>query len=807
MGIDCLNYDVLDDITIILSTPETLSQIDELVQLTNTFKLDLEDNILQELEGDIEGIKSDADTLDTGVDIESIFKEINETKALSKETELAISQLTKDISYVDNAKRNLTQSMTMFQNLKLLSESYFSCRALLDKDSFIEMASPYKVMCGLAGSFQDYKSVDELSKLLSLISRLQVDTLSKIKNCYERLLSPKAGPVELDEEMLRHGACELLETNKGSKAKVIDLCLDKLLYDISEIFQVDDEAGSLENLSRRYVYFKKVLNNFNSTYANYFPSDWEMPFNLTMRFFALTKKDLHNLLEKEVRGSLSIDVFMDALQTTLEFEKYINVKFANKLVSEKGIEKISTSFEPYLTLWISHQDKIMSSKMLTYMSEEKLPQTHESLVVPSSADLFRTYRSLLSQTLELAEQGSGRQKILKDLAQFFTKWLSTYLTRILQPLLLQDGAKIEDKNEVITYTLLLINTADYCSTTVEQLAEKLNDFLDKDKQISGIFDPVKNSYGSIISKGINFLLSDIVTPEMKFAWREFENYDWKTVVVEDYSRYTTTFRNILSDDNSSIQKILPQFNREVFTWNFLDRVVDTLTEGYLDCIIKLLRPDPPFGTLNKGRRFDTQQVVNIGEQLLLDVEYLKQTLYLLAEKTANEVSGQNASYKRLRKHIDQNIDELTRFMKLLVLPTESADIYEENYATLTDGNTNIATWAFILSLKGTSWDLAEWKRLFTKFNRKSRNEKTENIFIFLRCRRALDQFLNNLAAIMDPAWKRFIQGELKIKPINSPRSPSISTSPSSPSQKFQGITLNDNIKNLMSNTGFFNRGN
>lgn len=806
MAIDTLEYNPLEDLTCILSTPESLTQIEELIQATSAYKLQLQNHILEQQENS----GGNVNTLPDVSDFDSVFDEIKEIRSISQSTEFTISQLTKDISHLDDGKRNLTQAMTCFENLKLLSDSYVQCRQYLEHNRFKEMCSPYKVMCSLSQTFRDYKSVDEINKLLSLISRLQADTLSRTKQCYHQIFSSRETS-SIDDDVLREGACELLDTSSNSRLEIIDWCLDKLLYEMGEIFQIDDEAGSLENLPRRYIFFKKVLNNFNSNFANYFPSSWDMSMKLTSRFFSMTRRDLQILLRRELQNNPSIDLFMDSLQNTLDFEKYINVKFANRFKTdqEDSKHKISACFEPYLTLWISHQDKMMNSKILSYMSETKFPKPSESLVIPSSADLFRTYRSILTQTLELVE-GEGRDQILIELGKFFTKWLIDYSKRVLEPLSLSDETKIENKDEAINYTVLLVNTADYCSTTIDQLDEKLSEFVHPGEKITVIFDKAKSLYGRLISRGINFLLDRILSSELNFSWREFENFDWRHVAVEDYSRYMVTLKNILafSTDNAAktdLQKILSQFNRDVYSWNFLDKVIDLITDEFLGCIIKLLQPLPPLATLGNEAKFDPKGVISIGEQLLLDVELLKQLMYSLPECLSNESSTQNTSYKRVNKHITSNIDLLVRFIKLLVVPTESPGIYQENFSRLTDNNMNSAVWAFIIALKGIPWDLGKWKSLWSEFEVTTEGDR-QDLFVFQRSKSSLTQFSNSFSRVSDPTWRKFIHEELRIVPSkttkvlpSTPRSTSVPPKP-------QTNKLNENIKNLMSNSRFFNRG-
>ncbi|KAM3160699.1 VPS53-like protein [Lachancea thermotolerans] len=805
MAIDLPTYDAVTALKTILSSEESLQSIDDLILATRAAKLQIEDEITV-------GSTTSQPELEDPKERESfgsLFEEISEVAALSKGTERTISQLTKDISYLDNAKRNLTQSTNLFQNLKLLSDSYFQCQHFLSLRDFKAMRAPFAVMSGLVSSFHQYKSVDEIGKLVARISRLQAETHTQIKKAFEGLLDQKSSQGDIsDETVLREGACELLESSPGAKSELIDWCVRKMLYDIREIFQLDDEAGSLENLPRRYAYFKKVLNNFNAEFSRFFPKSWNLSLELTKGFYDTTASDLKVLLERELRDHPSIDLFMSSLQTTLEFEKYIDVKFSNRLHNEKGTEKISRCFEPYLTLWISHQEALMNSKILGYMAEDKLSQSSESLVLPSSADLFRTYRFLLTQTLELVDSGSGRDTILFELAKFFNTWLKTYYGKVLQPLLLPPGSKIENKEEATIYTLLVLNTADYCSTTTRQLVEKLSEYLTLENDISQLFDKVLSHYGALISSGMEIILNSIVAPDLNFIWREFDNTDWKSVEVEDYSRYMVTMKDILRDDQSTIRKIVGRFNREVYSWNFMDKLIELLFSGFLNCILRLLEPIPPFATLNKPRKLQLAQVINVGEQLQLDAEYMRQTLNFWTDDMASLINGSNASYKRLKKHIDQKCENLVKFLKLLVVPIDPPETYQENYAAITGNNKNILSWCYILTLKGFPWDLAEWKKLFAAFQNASGDFNASPLPVFEGCQRALLQFEQNMSSATDPTWRRFIHQELGMDTPNSVQSSSASSaSPSSPTQRLNAGKFNGNIKNLMSNTGFFGRGN
>lgn len=826
-----VNYDPFEDITTILSAKESLNDIDQLIYATRRYKLQLADEI-KESEGQKENSKVGKGVGEHKFDFSKVFRELEETKNFASGTQFTISQLTEGISHLDNAKRNLTQCMTLFQNLRSLTDTYFQCKDLVGKSVYKEMAPSYKVMCSLAeNTFKGYKSVDEINKLLASISRLRADTFEKIRHSYSRVLSGKVTDSEAVEVELREGACDILDSDSGGKAQIIDSCLKKLLNEIDEIFRVDDEAGSLENLSRRYIFFKKILNNFNSKYARYFLAEWEMPLKLTSAFFRMTSKDLEILLKKEFQGKNgSIDLFMGALQETLDFEKYIDVRFSNRLRETK----LSQYFESYLSLWVSHQDKMMNEKLLSYMSGGDLSSNlGDSLIIPSSADMFRTYRSVLTQTFELIENNTNNG-ILVSLANFFTKWSIAYSNKILQPLILPDSEEMQNKEETIKYTVTMINTADYCSVTIGQLEEKLSELSPNPEKIIQSFAMVRDTYDSVSAKGNSILLNRVLSVDLVFVAREFNNVDWARVVVENYSRYMTTLKEILCFNpspgkKSTLQLILSQFNRDVYSWNFLDKVIDQVTQEYSGYIIKLLQPMPPFATSTSTRKFDPVKVVSIGEQLLLDTELLKEIFHSLPGSVSDEVSStQTTSFKRVKKHIDANLSQLLQFIKILVAPLSSVDDYHEAYKELTSNNTSSVVWAYLLALKGISWDFNTWKQHWNAFDMDrdshGNDDGNNDMFIFKWNTNLLTQFEYNLLRIQDATWSKFVKEELEIKPVprtaskiranpnlrtNQHQLPS-SSEPNSQQQQQspQGVPTSPltNVKNLVTGGRFFDIG-
>lgn len=771
MRLATFDYHPLDDITSIFLDNTSLENIDQLLSTTSEYKHHLETDIKQN-EGASTIDNSSAEVSELSI-FNHVLETFNETKKRAEGTQFTITTLTEGLSHLDNAKHNLTHTLTFCQNFRILVDSYFECKNLLQKSAYLEMVSPYKIMCSLTdNTFNAFKSVEGINKLLTSIWHLKSTIISNVRKLYAQVLDNKVQPSETLEKQLREGACELLDSESKTKIEMIDWVLSKLLYEIKEIFQLDDEAGSLENLSRRYMFFKKLLNNFNSKYASYFLPSWDMPLQLTNKFYQLTRTDLKFLLRKELKGKEpSIDLFMQALQVTLDFEKYIDVRFSNKCKEEK----LSKLFEPYLSLWVSHQDRMMENKLLSYMSEAKLPvNTSDSLVVPSSADLFRTYRTILAETLELIGD-SKNETILISLAEFFADWLIDYLNKVLKPLHVSEPSNTNEQQDIVKYIVLLVNTCDYCSTTIDQLEEKLSVFSSNSRGVAEPFMKAKDLYDEQLSKSNSLLLKRAVRMDLSFATKEFDNTDWTHIHVEDYSRYMMTLKKVLTFSESSsgsignvplyksaLQEIISLLNRDVYKWNFFDNFVDSLTSTYVECVVRLLQPIPPFASIAKNRTLTTNQVVSIGEQLLLDIELLRSTLSTLNENIIGINANSSPSFKRSQKHIDKNLEQLLSFFKLLVAPLDSAEDYTAIYTRLTSNNKNSLVWAFTFSIKGAPWEISIWKKYWKSFQQGTETgEGGENdLFVFRWDSKHVTRFGTNLRRVQDPTWSKFINSDL-----------------------------------------------
>jgi len=222
------------------------------------------------------------------------------------------------------------------------------------------------------------------------------------------------------------------------------------LKEYRRIFKSTDEAGQLDNVSRRFAWFRRILDASSEEHASVFPESWHVPQHLTAKFAHLTRDDLVGVLQKAA-PSLTVTALLEALQHVLEFENTMARQF-KKPMSEivkaatfpvHAPKTISSAFEPHMSVFVDAQDRYvvfgnspqqlifrraLSDMLAPYRSAARSRTSIDpaaadasASVLPSSTELFYFYGQNLDQCAKLS---TG--KPLFDLCTLHRKWLRIY---------------------------------------------------------------------------------------------------------------------------------------------------------------------------------------------------------------------------------------------------------------------------------------------------------------------------------------------------------------------------------------------
>ncbi|ODV62001.1 Vps53p, partial [Ascoidea rubescens DSM 1968] len=738
-------YDPMVHLNQLFDSPESLGELNQLLDYSNNYKINLDKKIYKKQILYNKKNSNLSSKINYDDDISNLISEINETRSLAEKTQQTISNMTFNIQNLDQGKKNLVLSMTVLKRLQMLLTAYDQLNNMLSSDAkdpnsssndYNEMLNLISVVIQLNLHFQNYKNISEINLLSKDISKLKINLTDQIFSDFESLLGgKKKNPHSQSNASQLIKACEILDIiGQSYHDKLLNLFITLQFKEFKSIFNISDEAGSLENLSRRYIYFKKIFRNFNDYYYKFFSKSYGLKFEICKRFCEFTKDDLKLLLNNIKQDNLNnknnnnnnsinnsgddndsssnsiVNILLKTLSETLEFEDYLNKSNNNSTFFTK---KISIAFEPYLSIWLDQQSSIISKNFLKYMAAPKLSPAQKDIndnssikqediitdVIPSSAELFRTYRQILNHAIKLSNG-----LFLLNLTDLYVKHLNDYNEKILKPLFPKNDRDLI-VSEGVDYLILIFNTSDYINITIDQLVEKLKSLITPElsPKVEAKFENSKEIYVSLITDSMNKLLTKIDL-DCELSWKEMTNNNWKLIRdVSDQSRYIIDLKEIIL---KNLRKFLFKFNRDVYVKNFMDKLVEFIIKKFLSKFISL----KPISIIT-------------AEQILLDLSTLKdffknlpKTLAMTDSEIENELKNQ-AQSNRLKsfessenklaiklsksyfKTIDLQYNKFEKILKMIMIDNKDKDNLISNYFLIV-GDKNFNNFLKILTLKG-----------------------------------------------------------------------------------------------------------
>lgn len=615
-------------------------------------------------------------------DIARLLNEFLSMTLKAATTRTEILRMTSSIQSLDTTKKNLVLSMKVLKRLQMLVNAYNSLNLVLHTRKYQEISVYLGAVKELLVFFKPYKSIDEIAVLNQHIHKAQKKLIDDIFIDFEDSFT---NAVSNDE--LIYG-CEILHMiDEKYKDKLLSWFYNLQLKEIRSIFSASNEAGNIDNLNRRYIFFRNILSNIQSNYLSVFPKLWDVDLELAKLFCKITSEDLSSQLASSAAAKADI---LAPLTKTLEFEKFLNDTFHTTDFSKA----ILGVFEPYLISWVNEQDAVLSNKFMEFYLSPKIPSELISPLTPediltvlrvnnvpnfaeSSAELFKLFQKLLVQIIKLS---SG--KVLVDLARLFKKYLREYNYKILTPIINQSTSNPKGV-ESVKYLTMVVNTADYINNNITDLHDKFHKLVDAPFKEKIDLDSSKSLFFDAIAKSI-LCLVEKVSIDLQFAWRLFENNSWDSMEsTSDTSNYMDELLSSLKQNNLVI---LPLIIRDGYVRSYSDRIVEFLVHSIA----------------NKLSSVRPLSIVNV-EQILIDVSVLKSHLMrlpLLSDPSYDDTKAVDESKipKAYSRFVNTQVSRLETLLKLLLTPVLPVDNVIENYFNLA-GDRSLSNFTKFLSLK------------------------------------------------------------------------------------------------------------
>ena len=657
-----MDYDPIDHLNELFSHPSTLSTVSTVSSRLRTYEYDL-DSDLSALVATQTASDNDAvqRIQEAKADLAALFSRIEGVRTRALETERTITEMTADIKRLDSTKKNLTLSMTALKRLQMLTTAYEQLLSLSKSRQYRECAQLLQAVIQLMAHFKSYRSIDQIATLSKSVAEVQRELLEQV--CEDFELAFARSEVQQKRGMLSEACMVIDALGDHARSRLVTWYCNTQLREYRQVFRGNDEAGSLDNISRRYSWFNRMLKTYDAEHAALFPATWRVNEMLANSFCEGTRDDFKGILQRSMRRTdgqpPDVNLLLSCLQETLDFEHSLERRFSvgesrssmdtvNSSAEDKRSgfsQAISEAFEPYLSIWVESQDKQLATLIPRYrMQPIRQPdeEFHSQLVMPSSTELFHHYRITFAQCAKL----STGNKLL-ELSKTFAKYLDLYAQQVLFNSLSDRSAGQGPSTEEI---VIIINTADYCYQTTNQLEDKIKVRIDEEMRDQVDLQSSADAFMGVASAAVRALVH-ITEVDCDPAWREMRNVAWsKMETVGDQSGYVSV---LLQRINERSKEVLRYLHKPQYARAYCDNLVDAITSTYINNIV-VCRP-----------------IVETGaEQMLLDSYVLKKGFNSLLTINPEPGTQPNQAFVRRVQQTTSKLDPILKTLQVRSSPPE-----------------------------------------------------------------------------------------------------------------------------------------
>ncbi|KAJ7085845.1 Vps53-like protein [Mycena crocata] len=634
--------------------------------------------------------------------ISDLFGQMSRIREKATESEAVVRNITKDIQVLDLAKRNLILSMTTLKRLQMLVNALTQLEDSVKEKKYGEVAQTLAAVKQISTSFKQYTSVQRISQVWKHIQELQGELRTHLDHDFDALqCSYLQDPSKQVKPSVIADACLVVDVlGADVRAQMIERYVAIELKEYRRIFRTSDEAGQLDNISRRFAWFRRLLQTHEVEQGRVFPPEWKVGWYLLAKFSEITRDDFAALLSK-TGPSLTVKTLLDNLQLTAEFEASMVKRWATPFQeilnttapSHSAPPKtITSAFEPHMGVFVDAQDKALADMLAPHRKGRSIKSPRPSLdvdhdlpsdsdnknspivVLPSSTELFYFYGQSLEQCAKLS---TG--KPLFDLATLHKKWLRIYAGRPIS----QVRKSTESRFEVgeLQQSSLVINTADYCQTTALELEEKIRGKVNAEFKGKITLQTERDQFVSVISAGIVVQLRELeVACEPAFA--AMARSSWATLKqVSGQSAYTADLVNAVEQ---VVESVKPLVEQKRYLRNFLDKACSLILAKFTNALVKS-RPLKEIGA---------EQVTapHSPFSLLIDLQTVKACLL--------KMPGESLTTTTYTRGLTKSTTRLETLLKVIVTPVDPPEGFILNY-TLLIKDASFSNFQKILDLKGT----------------------------------------------------------------------------------------------------------
>lgn len=453
---------------------------------------------------------------------DSVFALQNRVSGIQEQTLVGneiVKRLSTYIHELDVAKSNLTASINALRSLEMWLLQLHLVSVSFEKKKYVETRDSLLEVIKYQSQFSKVLLLPRVKELTDRQAQLCKEIEYYVRNSiFGELSLETINTKELTD------VCAIIDLmGEESRRKIRDKFIDKALESYSLRFRRGTEDAKLERTERRYVYIRRLLDEFSALFTNIFPRRWCVPHELCVSFCLRTKQELDYQLQ-ESSGKMNIIVLTYVLEKTIDIERELtqmmrwNDDFVEKhsLPSYKFNGLILSAFKDHMRLFVENEDRLLGNALLVYPllgeGDHKfkgwVDEEDESVgcgtLLPPAEDIFIFISQSLKRSLRISQP-----EVLLEISSIWRKYLGKLSQDLLNALPVHTISALE-----IRRACLVVSTARFCQSTSRDLGREIAFRSEASEKVVG-FHSVCAGFADVYSKGIQSLvhgIEGIVTP-------------------------------------------------------------------------------------------------------------------------------------------------------------------------------------------------------------------------------------------------------------------------------------------------------
>ena len=610
--------------------------LDHLPELIDKFEKEI-----GELDEEIDGLMCERATYNDELknymqelnnDVGKIIQLISNIKQNTDTNETTVKLICNDIKNLDNARNNITITISSLTKLIMLITGIEKLETFVKEKQYKEAANAIAASNDIMEYFKEYRHVTQVNSLYqkkdSLCNSLLNTILDELKTDINLL------PNNSDR---LYDAC-LAVNAIGDKAiaEVKTWFTQYKLEPYENLFDPKaDKPIEFSETEKRFDWIKRALKEYDKLYDEVFPPSWGFKSQLCQEFCRITKLQLNEILLMNVEGvkNIEVEVLVKVLNTTISFEKSLNeyliseypltegdkeksnlnfldynvveeikLKYSDtkkernpnrkdpnstphyRLFRVRGV--ISESFEPYMNSYVTNEEKKIKEIIINLVPNDRI----EGKLYVSSLYLFNNIKQAMSRCLTFS-----KSKTFYDLCIKFKEIFLFYIEKILNQkfnLNFYNNEINKNKNlkkDDFTPICYLINTCDYCITTIGALTSSVQEKIEEKYQNNISYDDIVGKFREIYKQCFDLLSIDLKNGIESQLQTGIVKKNWLLAVnnTSDTNAFVVGISKILNEEFGRIKNIL----QEEFLCHYLNIVPKIISDSLIVYLYKIKKID------------------------------------------------------------------------------------------------------------------------------------------------------------------------------------------------------------------------